>query len=138
MANPTEIRILSFDVSKFPEAEVLELMESLESSQELSDYRFDFDDGKVGAVKVGGSPAIGFADFMAPGKVMKEFAVSHGLSDADAKKLFSITIASTTSDDKPTGRSVAELDSMIAKVDADDPKLKEVMSRLSALKKKGS
>lgn len=79
---------------------------------------------------------INFTDYIEVGKILKNFLIENNLANNENYKNF-FKIEKKIIEEK-TEISIKKLDSMIAKVDKNDPKLLEVLGKLEKIKNKKS
>lgn len=79
---------------------------------------------------------INFTDYIEVGKILKNFLIENNLANNENYKNF-FKIEKKIIEEK-TEISIEKLDSMIAKVDKNDPKLLEVLGKLEKIKNKKS
>lgn len=77
-----------------------------------------------------------FTDYIEVGKILKNFLIENNLANNENYKNF-FKIEKKIIEEK-TEISIEKLDSMIAKVDKNDPKLLEVLGKLEKIKNKKS
>lgn len=80
--------------------------------------------------------AITFADYNDEGKILKNFLIETGIATIDTYKNFFSLKKQEQKSEEIQPKSGDELDSLIAKVDKNDPKLLDVLMQIQKLKNK--
>lgn len=94
------------------------------SNQKIILYNLDFKDHEN----------ISFHDYLEEGRVLKKFLLENNFAnEGNYKSFFKLIKIEEKSNEY---NSVEQLDSLIAKVDQNDPKLVEVLQKIEQLKKK--
>lgn len=98
-------------------------------------YDFSSDEIIVYREKFLGNDAISFVDYMEEWKILKNFLLENNLAtEENYKNFFSLKKEELTTAEKQQ-KSPEELDKLIAKVDKNDPKLLDVLSKIQKIKK---